>query len=134
LGGEGKGAICENIIEIDIDEKLALSNLIKKINKDKRFKLYLATPSYFGGCLPPNGKLAEILGVNLRLVGAIPGKPIYIGGYDFAMNKEKPLRRWVNAGAVYYYTFDGEIKENLKLPIKIIEDEVDMRCAFIGGD
>ncbi|MHA1265532.1 MAG: type III-B CRISPR module-associated protein Cmr3 [Candidatus Helarchaeota archaeon] len=135
LGGEGKGAICENINETNLNEKLDLSKLIKKINEDKIFKLYLATPSYFGGCMPPNDKLKRMLGVSLKLIAAIPGKPVYIGGYNFAMNKEKPLRRWVNAGAVYYYRFDGEIKEDLNLPIKIIEKDIDMRCAFIGiGD
>lgn len=132
LGGEGKGALCENIKEININEKLDSFSLIKEINEDKMFKLYLATPSYFGGCMPPNDKLERMLGVSLKLIAAIPGKPVYIGGYDFAMNKEKPLRRWVSAGAVYYYTFDGEIDTGLSLPIKIIDDGIDIRCAFIG--
>jgi len=133
LGGEGKGAICENIKEeININEKLDFSKLIKKINQDKMFKLYLATPSYFGGCIPPKGRLEGILGVELNLIAAIPGKPVYIGGYDFAMNKEKPLRRWVNTGAVYYYKYEGEIRNDLSLPIKIIDENIDMRCAFIG--
>ncbi|MEM2175637.1 MAG: type III-B CRISPR module-associated Cmr3 family protein, partial [Candidatus Micrarchaeia archaeon] len=97
------------------------------------FKLYLATPSCFNGWKPPSEKLKETLGVkNLRLIAALPGKPIYIGGYDFALNKEKPLQRWVNAGAVYYYTFEGTIDVNLVLPIRILEDNIDMRCAFIG--
>ena len=133
LGGEGKGSICKKINEVDLSKKFNSSALLNQINKEKRFKLYLASPSYFGGYKLSTEKLQKLLGVNnLTLVGALPGKPVYIGGYDFAMNREKPLRRWVNAGAVYYYEFDGEIKNNLTFPIKIIDENIDMRCAFIG--
>jgi len=133
LGGEGKGATCRKIEEINLHEKLNFSELIKEINEKGKFKLYLATPSYFNGYKPPKNILEKELGINnLKLVAALPGKPIYIGGYDFAMNKEKPLRRWVNAGAVYYYKFEGKIKDNSPLPIKIIDKNIDMRCAFIG--
>jgi len=128
LGGEGRGAILQQIE----DRKMDWSDLIKKINEDKKFKLYLATPSYFNGCIPPTDKLEEVFEVKLELVAAFPGKPVYIGGYDFALNKEKPLKRWVNAGAVYCYTFKGEIGEELGIPIKIMTDKIDMRCAFIG--
>jgi len=133
LGGEGKGALCMKINEIDIADKLEFPELVEKINKEKRFKLYLASPSYFNGHKPPRDKLEKELKVKeLKLRAALPGKPVYIGGYDFAMNMEKPLRRWVNAGAVYYYEFSGEIKNDVSLPIKIIDENVDMRCAFIG--
>jgi len=132
LGGEGKGATCTKIDEINLADKLRFSELIEKINKEKRFKLYLASPSYFNGCKPPRDRLEKELKVKeLKLRAALPGKPIYIGGYDFAMNVEKSLRRWVNAGAVYYYEFDGEIKID-SMPIKIIDENIDMRCAFIG--
>ena len=132
LGGEGKGATCMKIDEINLADKLRFLELIEKINKEKKFKLYLASPSYFNGYEPPRDRLEKELGVKeLKLRAALPGKPIYIGGYDFAMNVEKPLRRWVNAGAVYYYEFDGEIKSD-SMPIKIIDENIDMRCAFIG--
>jgi len=128
LGGEGKGAILQTIKDIRMD----WSDLIQRINEDKKFKLYLAAPSYFNGCIPPRDRLEKVLGVQLKLVAAFPGKPIYIGGYDLALNKEKSLKRWVNAGAVYYYRFEGEIKKDLLIPIKIIDESLDMRCAFIG--
>ena len=132
LGGEGKGATCTKIDEINLADKLRFLELIEKINEEKRFKLYLASPSYFNRYEPPRDKLEKELGIKeLKLRAALPGKPIYIGGYDFAMNVEKPLRRWVNAGAVYYYEFDGEIKSD-SMPIKIIDENIDMRCAFIG--
>ncbi len=131
LGGEGRGAIAKLIEESKIDQ----TDLIKQINKDKRFKLYLATPSYFNGCVPPKEKIEHLLGLKLKLVSAFPGKPVYIGGYDFAMNREKPLRRWVDAGAVYYYEFTTEnekIKDDVVLPLRIIDKDIDMRCAFLG--
>ncbi|MCW3135641.1 MAG: type III-B CRISPR module-associated protein Cmr3 [Canidatus Methanoxibalbensis ujae] len=133
LGGEGKGAICTKIDKINLADKLGFSELIEKINEEKRFKLYLASPSCFNGHESPSDKLERELGVKeLKMIAKLPGKPIYIGGYDFAMNREKPLRRWVNAGAVYYYEFDGEIKRD-NLLIKIInKNNIDMRCAFIG--
>ncbi len=132
LGGEGKGAICTKIDEINLADKLGFSELIERINEEKRFKLYLASPSCFNGHEPPSDKLERELGVEkLRLIAKLPGKPIYIGGYDFAMNREKPLRRWVNAGAVYYYEFDGEIKID-SISLIIIDENIDMRCAFIG--
>jgi len=133
LGGEGRGAVCRKIDEVNLAEKLRLSKLIDEINNEGRFKLYLASPSYFGGYEPPTDELQEVLGVNrLNSVAALPAKPVYIGGYNFALNKEKPLRRWVNAGAVYYYKFEGKIRNDLNLPLKIINGHVDMRCAFMG--
>lgn len=130
LGGENRSAISTKIENIQLSKMF--KKIIKEVNKDGKFKIYLATPSYFDGYKPPTDTLMEILGVNhLELVSALPGKPAYIGGYDFAMNKEKPLKRWVNSGAVYYYEFEGKI-QNLKLPLKVIKEKVDMRCAFIG--
>jgi len=128
LGGEGRGAISQTIE----DRRVDWTKLIKGINEDKKLKLYLATSSYFNGCIPPKDKLEKVLKVNLELVAAFPGKPIYIGGYDFAMNKEKSLRRWVNSGAVYYYKFEGEIREDLSIPIKILDSDTDLRCGFLG--
>lgn len=130
LGGEGKGAICkviDGVISIDAQ------SIVDELNKEKKFKLYIASPAYFGGYKPNENLLKKYLGVDeLKLISALPGKPLYIGGYDLAMNKEKPLRRWVNAGAVYYYKFDGKVRDDLTLPIKIIDGNMDMRCAFIG--
>lgn len=129
LGGEAKGAVCEKISDIDLSDKFRTP--IEEINGEKKFKLYLATPSYFNGHEPPINKLKEILKVEkLTLVASLTGKPIYIGGYDFAFNKEKRLQRWVNAGAVYYYKFEGQITKDLSLPV--IDANIDMRCAFIG--
>ncbi len=129
LGGEGRGAVVKPIEDMVLNWK----DLIAEINKEKKFKIYLATPSYLGGSVPPAEKLQEFLGVRkLVLVGALPGKPVYIGGYDISLNVEKPLKRLVNAGAVYYYTFEGEIDENLALPIKILGTDIDIRSGFIS--
>ena len=45
---------------------------------------------------------------------------------------EKPLRKWINAGAVYYFKFKGNIREDVPNPIKILNDNIEMRCGFIG--
>ena len=75
--------------------------------------------------------MKSIIGVDdLQLVSALPGKPIYLGGYNIALNKEKPLKRWVNAGAVYYFKFKGKI--NIPIPLRIEENDINMRCGFIG--
>ena len=135
IGGEGRGAYIERIDDLNLNEKLYFPELIKEINKEGKFKFYLAAPSCFGNNAwkPPEEELKQKLGVDsLKLIAALPGKPVYIGGYDFALNVEKPLRRWVNSGAVYYYRFEGKIKDDLTLPIKIVKENVDMRCAFIG--
>jgi CRISPR type III-B/RAMP module-associated protein Cmr3 len=129
LGGEGRGAVA-NQIE---DKILDFSNILGSINKEKRFKLYVATPSYFEGCVPPADILQHRLDVEqLELVAALPGKPVYVGGYDIALNREKPLRRWVQAGSVFFYQFDGKIKNDLDLPLTIRGEDIDMRCACIA--
>jgi len=130
LGGEGKVAVYNKID----DKTLDFSSLIKKLNEEGKFKLYLGTPSSFDeGWQPPSNLIKSIMGVDdLELISALPGKPVYIGGYDFAFNREKPLKRWVNVGAVYYYKFKGEIKTDVQIPIKILDDNIDMRCGFIG--
>jgi len=129
LGGEGRGALVKPIEDLLLNWK----DLISEINKEKKLKIYLATPSYLNGSVPPTEKIQDILGVKkLVLVGAFPGKPVYIGGYDIALNIEKPLKKWVNGGAVYYYTFEGEIDENLILPLKILDSNIDLRCGLIG--
>ncbi len=133
LGGEGRGAIFRKIEDINIEDELDLKGIIKKINEDGKFKLYLAAPSYFGGYKPDEKVLENKLEIkDLKMVACLPGKPIYVGGYDFAKNLEKSLRRWVNAGAVYYYKFKGKIKEDIDIPIRILNNNIDMRCAFIG--
>jgi len=130
LGGEGRGASFERIDAKNLD----FSDLIKEINEEGKFKLYLASPSLFNrGWHPPLQELKNLLGVEeLKLVSSLPGKPVYIGGYNFALNMEKPLRKWINAGAVYYFKFKGNIREDVPNPIKILNDNIEMRCGFIG--
>ncbi|MHA1282325.1 MAG: type III-B CRISPR module-associated protein Cmr3 [Promethearchaeota archaeon] len=133
LGGEGRGAISKNIADLDLYDKYNFQNIIESINEEKRFKLYLSVPCYFRGPIPPKDLLEKELKVsNLTLIAAFPGKPILIGGYDIAKNIPRPLKRWVNSGAVYYYKFKGEIPSNIKIPINIIKKESIIKNAFIG--
>lgn len=122
LGGEGRGAYYRHVSEKKVD----LSSIVRDVNRERRFKLYLATPVAFDeGWKPNTKKLEKMLGVGeLKLVAALPGKPIYLGGYDVARNEEKPLRRGVDAGAVYFFKFkEGGIREDMLFPFPISDHD-----------
>ena len=73
----------------------------------KRFTIYLATPAVFQqGWLPdflrPDTMEGELGGATVGLVAASLGRYLPLGGWDIAARKPKPMRRAVNAGAVYH--------------------------------
>jgi len=102
-GGEAKSAIIKRVTNFKIPDLLQESK--EKIKKNKKFKLYFATPAILeNGWLP---KDIDILfwkkdGLKLKLLSAALGKPIMVGGWDMAKNKPKPMRKAVPAGSVYY--------------------------------
>jgi CRISPR-associated protein Cmr3 len=120
LGGEGRVAVIEKV------EKIAFEEL--KIDYEEKFKIYVVSPSFFNGGVLPVGKVIP----NSTLVSALLGKPIYIGGYDIARNKEKPLRRFVAPGAVYFCKLSHDAKEEIDVPLRRFDDNVELRCAFVG--
>lgn len=133
LGGEGRGAYYHSLKELET----TMPFIIEKINKERRFKLYLATPSIFeDGWKQDENKIKKMLGINgLTLISALPEKPIYIGSYDLALNMEKPLWRGVNAGAVYFYKFkEGKINPDLPQPLPISDKYPSngLGASFIG--
>jgi CRISPR-associated protein Cmr3 len=104
LGGEGKGARFEEII----DDPLKSIKELKLDFSNKLFKLYLATPAIFNkGWLPhwidEDTLEGEFGGIKLKLLTAAIGKPVPIGGWDMANNRPKPMRKAVPAGSVYYF-------------------------------
>ncbi len=102
LGGEGKAATYKQVEASTLDYELPDAKLTGQL-----FKLYLATPAIFGqGWLPggidPNTLEGKINGVSLRLIGASLDKPAYRGGFNIKARRFKPMKRSVNAGAVYF--------------------------------
>ncbi len=74
---------------------------------NRRFKIYLATPSIFkNGWLPSwIGKdyLLEKDGIRARLIAAAVGRPQFFSGWDMSKNEPKRNYRAVPAGSVYYF-------------------------------
>ncbi len=146
LGGEGRGAYCEtNYSSFSFNSNFNIGDLTNEINRNGRLKIYFASPAYCRGCIPPTDLIERLLGdgnLKLRLKAALPGKPLLIGGYDVAKNVEKPLRRWVNAGAVFFYMIEsGKLRDYSEFPITYPDvlcvnpkndKEVDLRCIFVG--
>ncbi len=108
LGGEGKSAAYK---AVDVSPILALA-----LNS-KTFKLYLASPALFKDGWRPKGMNEEsdpqtgqshyiwhFNSLKLKLITAIIGKPIMIGGFSMTNPKgPKPMRRAVPAGSVYWF-------------------------------
>jgi CRISPR-associated protein Cmr3 len=102
LGGEGK-TVSYVKVQDNIDVKFPDFS-----ENEKYFKLILSTPGIFdNGWLPSwidEDKLdGEIEGLNIRLIAVTIGKPIYIGGFDMAIGRPKPMYKAVPAGSVYYF-------------------------------
>lgn len=119
LGGEAKSAVIKKLNTFKIPELSPESKA--KINKDKRIKLYFATPAIFKYGWLPDGMDSKKLtweknGCKLKLLTATIGKPVMVGGWDLAHNRPKPMRKAVPAGSVYYFEItDGnaEALENI---------------------
>lgn len=107
LGGEGK-SVSLSLLEQEPCVRKP-DNLSEKF-----FKLYLATPAIFREGWRPS--LEKIPGA--RLIAAVVGKPLSIGGFDMKPKngnrpRPKPMRRAVPAGSVYYYLGSSEEIEAL---------------------
>lgn len=99
VGGEGKAVTYEICSGIRINDPEI---------KNRKFKLYLSTPAIFeNGWLPKgmdeNTLEGELKGIKVRLLTAVIGKPLYVGGFDMKNKQPKPMRKAVPAGSVYYF-------------------------------
>ena len=122
LGGESRAVQYERI---DSNPLQALASL-KPLN-NARFKLYLATPAIFQqGWLPDfiDGNTLAVkdnrelrgTGVDFKLIAAVVGKPLPIGGWDLAKNEPKPMYKAVPPGSVYFFELqNGDIKDVMEL-------------------
>ncbi|HXG06607.1 MAG TPA: type III-B CRISPR module-associated protein Cmr3 [Nitrososphaera sp.] len=137
VGGEGKVA-CANKVG---DKNIETTDIIKKINETRKMKIYLASPAVFKNAdkknswCPDMNKIDAFQNIKTELVGASLGKGIYLGGWDYALRRPKPLYKAVDAGSVYYFKIkDGNLSDNIQLPLNIsdIEPNSGMGCAFVG--
>ncbi len=115
LGGESKGASFKKIYDPFKE--------LKEMNFDFRddlFKLYIATPAIFEkGWLPKwidesNLEGSYNNGIRLKLLGCAIGRPVYIGGWDIAGGRPKPMRKAVPQGSVYYFKILNGDKDKIK--------------------
>jgi CRISPR-associated protein Cmr3 len=108
LGGEGRACAYKEVEGNPLDE---LINAVCLGREEKYFKLYLASPAiFFNGWYPDflgknlEGKVEEL---ELKLVAAAVGKPLYIGGWDLAHNRPRCLFPAVPPGSVYLFEILG---------------------------
>ena len=76
-----------------------------------RFKIYFFTPACFNEGWRPT-TWADWFKAPPRLVGAALSRPQLLGGHDLAEGRPKPARRYIPAGAVYFFEGQPELKAN----------------------
>jgi len=113
LGGEGKFVIAS---KIDKRPNISLPYIT-----DNRFLLYLSTPAIFNkGWVPDwidentlTGTIPET-NIQIKILTAAIGRPKFIGGFDMAQGKPKPMYKAVPEGSVYYFEILSGNKDKLK--------------------
>lgn len=143
LGGENR------MVRYHTEERqlLEFQNLIDTINQKGKFKLYLTSPSIFESVKPhqesinegemikmqetttwrPNiEKLQRLLNLSKppKLISATLSDPHFIGGWNMAKNKQKPLKKAVGKGSVYFFKLQEgtQIPHNISIPFSISDD------------
>jgi CRISPR-associated protein Cmr3 len=132
LGAENKSVHYEVLTDSE--------NLASETFQSNRFKLVLTSPAIFkNGWFPDfldENYRGKFEGFSVKLIAAITGKSISIGGFDMKKRKPKPMFKTVPAGSVFYF----EVEEGLK---DFVVKEVKLTClnnldkegfghAFIG--
>ncbi len=107
LGGEARSAYYE-VRETQDDRLLSPPNSLPR-----RFKVVLLTPAWFSeGWMPQDGNGRQFFSGSVRLVSAIIPRYQSIGGAYVDDQRrqgafQKPMRRFVPAGSVYFFEHDG---------------------------
>lgn len=74
-----------------------------------QFLIYFATPTYFAnGWLPESWE--KFFEGEVKLQAAAFNRFQSLGGFDWAKNDHKPARRYVPAGAVYFFKAESETR------------------------
>jgi len=102
IGGEGRGAYFTRI-------EPALGWPQTPDPLPARFKVYFASPTYFEGSWKPKA-WGRFFDGNVTLQAVALNRYESIGGFDWAGGEQKPARRYVPAGSVYYFTADGSVR------------------------
>ncbi|MBW2118386.1 MAG: hypothetical protein JRH09_10765 [Deltaproteobacteria bacterium] len=76
------------------------------------FKIYFLTPACFDRGWQPSD-WGKWFTKTLRLVGAAIHRPMLLGGHDLAQHTPKAVRRYVPAGAVYFFEGEPSLKPNI---------------------
>jgi CRISPR-associated protein Cmr3 len=101
IGGEGRGA---HFKEVNAEPWPTPPNPLPK-----QFLLYFATPTYFAHGWQPETWDRFFEG-EVKLQAAAVNRFQSVGGFDWAANSHKPARRYVPAGAVYFFESNGEAR------------------------
>lgn len=80
----------------------------------KLFKVYFATPAFFSNGWKPQSWNRFFDGEVALEAAALKGYES-IGGYDWANNRQKSMRRFIPAGSVYYFSSDGSARLKMNL-------------------
>ena len=85
------------------------------------FLLYFATPTYFTGGWTPD-RWERFFDGSVELVAAAINRFHSLGGFDWAASDHKPARRYVPAGAVYFFEAHGTARPKPGLVQNAITD------------
>ncbi|BCX02769.1 MAG: CRISPR-associated protein Cmr3 [Candidatus Roseilinea sp.] len=75
-----------------------------------RFKVYFVTPTYFEDGWKPKSGWGRFFDGQVKLEAVALRGYESRGGYDWAGGGQKPARRFVPAGSVYYFSHDGSAR------------------------
>jgi len=120
IGGEGRGARFKQV-------SASVWPTPPDPLREKRFLIYFATPTYFMGGWKSDswGRFFEGE-VTLQAAAFIRFQSL--GGFDWARNEHKPARRYVPAGAVYFF----ESKSQARLKPGLVQHAITDLGAEIG--
>jgi len=119
LGGDTRVAYFERLNSNPFD---TLRNIIRQSVSNKTYlKFILLTPAIFNSGWYPdflnkndNGYLyGNFNGLELKLVSAVLGKSIYIGGFDIANKYPKEMKKAIPAGSIFFFEVKNSDIKNL---------------------
>lgn len=121
LGGEGRGAHFDQL-------KSSLGWPQPPDPLPARFKVYLATPTCFEDGWQPKNAWGRFFDGRVKLQAVALNRYESVGGFDWASSGQKPARRYVSAGSVYYFSHDG----SARLKPGLINNAITDRWPEIG--